>query len=234
MPPKSNKSINVETANVVAPIADAETFGRLETIDLATICDVVEFRIDALLDLGDTVRTALEQTPLPKIVTVRSPQEGGMGNLDSASRAAHYLSALEDAAMIDIEITSIPDLAEVMESARNNEVPVLGSFHDFEYTPTNEELRQRMDTGMNLGVDAIKIATRLESEDDLERLLSLLQADVPLPLSVMGMGSLGRKSRKLAANRGSFLNYGYLFEPNAPGQISAKELKEFLTGASSA
>ena len=43
----------------------------------------------------------------------------------------------------------------------------------------------------------------------------------------MGMGPLAPASRLLAAQLGSVLNYGYLgSEPTAPGQWSARFLKE--------
>ena len=45
----------------------------------------------------------------------------------------------------------------------------------------------------------------------------------------MGMGEFGRVSRLALAKAGSVLNYGYLDEPNAPGQWEARELRQLLT-----
>ena len=49
-----------------------------------------------------------------------------------------------------------------------------------------------------------------------------------LPLSVMGMGALGKVSRLGFAEAGSVLNYGYLDRPNASGQWEATLLKQRL------
>ena len=54
------------------------------------------------------------------------------------------------------------------------------------------------------------------------------QAAGSQPLSVMGMGPLGKASRLLFARAGSLLNYGYLGEPQVSGQWSALTLKARL------
>ena len=68
----------------------------------------------------------------------------------------------------------------------------------------------------------------VEAAEDLARLIRLLANEKRIPLSVMGMGGLGRVSRITLARCGSILNYGYLGESNAPGQLPARRLKEML------
>ena len=73
----------------------------------------------------------------------------------------------------------------------------------------------------------------LSTQGDLETLLDLFHdRDKSVPAAFMGMGTLGPESRRLAADAGSVLNYGYLVEPNAPGQLSALEIRERLDGMS--
>ena len=74
----------------------------------------------------------------------------------------------------------------------------------------------------------MKIATTLRGPGDLARLLQLLESMKRLPLSIMGMGALGRASRLVLAKCGSVLNYAHLGESNAPGQWPARQLKELL------
>ena len=80
-----------------------------------------------------------------------------------------------------------------------------------------------------LGLDSVKIATFLNSQDDLIRLMKLLTGHRRLPMSVMGMGALGRLSRLTLAKLGSLLNYGFIGDSNAPGQWPAPRLKELLS-----
>jgi 3-dehydroquinate dehydratase-1 len=85
-----------------------------------------------------------------------------------------------------------------------------------------------VDVALQFKFDAVKIATTLHSADDLARLLHLLAGEKRIPLSVMGMGGLGRVSRITLARCGSILNYGYVGESNAAGQLPARRLKEML------
>ena len=116
----------------------------------------------------------------------------------------------------------------LLSNARARSVGIIGSYHDFNATPSDEVLRGAIDFGLQLKVDAVKIATLLRSADDLARLLNLLSSEKRLPLSVMGMGVLGPVSRLVLGRCGSILNYGYLGQSNAPGQWPAPRLKNLL------
>ena len=92
---------------------------------------------------------------------------------------------------------------------------------------TNDELLAKLAAMHEAGADIAKFAFRLDDPADIQAVVGILRADSPLPLAVMGMGPLAPASRLLAAQLGSVLNYGYLgSEPTAPGQWSARLLKE--------
>jgi 3-dehydroquinate dehydratase-1 len=76
--------------------------------------------------------------------------------------------------------------------------------------------------------DIVKVAARVETPAELARLMTLFDLAQGAPLSVMGMGPLGKVSRLLCARLGSCLNYGYLDQPQVPGQWEATRLKERL------
>jgi 3-dehydroquinate dehydratase-1 len=78
------------------------------------------------------------------------------------------------------------------------------------------------------GLDAVKIATYLNTQDDLIRLMKLAGQTHRLRISVMGMGPWGRVSRLVLAKCGSLLNYGFIGVSNAPGQWPVARLKELL------
>ena len=82
--------------------------------------------------------------------------------------------------------------------------------------------------GKAAGADIVKIAARVSDSKQLGRLLTLFAGRISVPLSLMGMGPLGKVSRLLFACAGSVLNYGYLGEPQVPGQWEAVILKKRL------
>jgi len=225
-----HKSITLNSPNVVAPLASREDVAALSEIpDLSAHCDVLELRLDGLDSPGEALaRTASLSPTLPIIATARHPDEGGFGGLDAAARHALLAQALPFAAALDIEIRSLPSLAGLATEARDSQCLVIGSFHDFAATPGTADLRDTVRRGLDLGAHAIKIATRLHGPGELYRLIDLLEFFADRPLAVMGMGTLGMASRLLSAQCGSFLNYGYLVRPNAPGQWPARQLREIL------
>ena len=75
----------------------------------------------------------------------------------------------------------------------------------------------------------MKVAARTNSLKDLATLIGLLEKQGNPQLSVMGMGPYGKISRLLFARAGSVLNYGYLEQPQVPGQWEATVLKQRLS-----
>jgi 3-dehydroquinate dehydratase-1 len=184
--------------------------------------DFLEWRADCLPGIP-----SLPQARFPWILTVRHPQEGGRGELTATARREAFLRLMENAAMIDLELRSLPTMRRVREEAAAAGIRVIGSFHDFQKTPSAPKLREVLDRASDAGVDIVKIATITSQPSDVARLLDLF-ARASVPLSVMGMGPLGSPSRLLFAACGSVLNYGWLDQPNVPGQWSALALKEAL------
>lgn len=195
----------------------------------AATCDLFELRLDLLkLDTAD-LRKAIPALDLPVLLTARHPAEGGQGTEDAAGRRALLEPLLDLATLIDIELRSAMDMRSLMTAARARGVSVVGSFHDFQATPGDEVLSGAIEMAQTAGFDAVKFATYLNGPDDLIRLMKLLTGHRRLPMSVMGMGALGRLSRLTLAKLGSLLNYGFIGDSNAPGQWPAPRLKELLS-----
>ena len=193
-------------------------------------CSVAELRLDEIDLAPSDVREAIDGIQFPFLLTARHPAEGGKAPEDPAARAQMIETVLERAALIDIELRSAPSMTGLLQKARLAGVGVVGSFHDFTATPTEQVLRGAVDFAQQSGLDAVKIATFLNQSDDLTLLMKLLtQQPGRLRLSVMGMGPLGRVSRLVLAKCGSLLNYGYLGSSNAPGQWPAARLKSLLS-----
>ena len=214
---------------VVGAVSDAATLLNLAAQPAeAAFCDILELRLDSIsLPMEELVNHAKKLTR-PLLITARDPEEGGKGNLDLIQRTALLTAMLPHATLMDVELRNAPEMLTLIRKAQSQRVLVLASFHDFNSTPGEDVLRGAVDFGLQFKLDAVKLATQLRTPDDLSLLLRVLTAEKRLPLSVMGMGPLGRVSRLLLAKCGSVLNYGYVGTANAPGQWPAAKLKELI------
>lgn len=213
---------------VVADAAALAHFTSLDSAARANLCDVAELRLDQLQLPAADLRAQLAGNTLPLLLTARHPAEGGQAPEDPAARAAMIEPLLDLATLIDLELRSAAQMQGTIQKARAAGVPVVGSFHDFQATPADEVLRGAVNFAQQAGLDAVKIATYLNTQEDLERLMKLAGETQRLRLSVMGMGPWGRVSRLVLAKCGSLLNYGFIGASNAPGQWPVARLKELL------
>ncbi len=213
---------------VVGSVATPECLAAFATLAVAEACDVVEFRLDAFPSSVGEVRDAMALNPVDSLVTARDSREGGMNSLGWSPRRAILMALVEEAQLVDIEIENLSALREVGELAREHGVKVVASFHDFHGMPTLDSLRARRDEAAAAGADIVKYAVTPKTSADLAALASLLEEPSPVPLSLMGMGPLGRVSRLLCGQLGSVLNYGYLDAATVPGQWPAAELRRLL------
>lgn len=170
--------------------------------------------------------------PLPVIATARDPKKGGLNHLSLEQRQGLLESALPWASFIDIELQNAKKLSATIACAREAQRSIIFSHHNFEKTPSLAELQNLVTNAHDLGADIVKVATMTSSEKELDRLLEFQQLPHPLPVTAMGMGPLGKKSRLQLAKLGAKLLYGYLYKPlsfaPASTQWSAQELATFV------
>lgn len=193
--------------------------------------DVLELRVDHFADAPDELFRAAQDLLAPLIVTVRHPREGGAGELKAKRRAELYWQFLDLAEYVDVELQSLKSFDVILSFAQSRGAKAIVSDHHFRGTPPLKVLQDRWERARRFSdgqtkADIIKVAARAESPADLARLTSLFDLAKGAPLSVMGMGSLGKASRLLFARLGSCLNYGYLDQPQVSGQWEATRLKE--------
>jgi 3-dehydroquinate dehydratase I len=193
--------------------------------------DLFELRLDALVDRLDETKTAIGKLRRPLIMTARHPLEGGANRLSVRERRALLLQFLQDAAWVDVELRSARALAAVWEEAGTRHIRRIISFHDFSGTPSRSRLDRIAGTAQSLGADVLKIATRTDTLVHVARLIEFSVATAPhLPIAAMGLGRLGKKSRRELARSGSVLNYAHLGDGSLPGQPSLRELRQWMVG----
>jgi 3-dehydroquinate dehydratase-1 len=189
--------------------------------------DLFEIRLDhfAKIDSND-LEKKLSSLRRPLIITARHPCEGGANDLSSKRRRELFLRFLPYADYIDVELRSVKMLRPVLDLARKRKVRRIISFHDLNSTPSVRSLSLKAFTAKCIDANVFKVATLTDNPAQLARLVQFAaKADVDLPLSVMGIGKLGRKSRRKLTR--SILNYAHLGRARVAGQPSISEMRRW-------
>ena len=165
----------------------------------------------------------------PMIITARGPREGGANNISLSERRELLLRFLPYAKYVDVELRSARAFKSLLARARKQNVRRILSFHNFKSTPSRRSLRAKAALAKELGADIFKIATRTDTPAELARLVDfVMDKDVDLAVSAMGIGKLGAISRLLLAGGGSVLNYASLHRAQVEGQLSIEMLRSAL------
>lgn len=214
---------------VVGSIARVQDAAGISASSAARACDIVEIRLDAENGVLPDAAAWHGLAPFPLLFTARRSDEGGSGSLSAERRAEFLESALGSAALVDLEVASIPEMSALIGRLVERNIPWIASFHDFQKLPADAVLAAAASKAKAAGAAVFKAAALLHSPDDIARLARFQLADHGIPVATMGMGVFAPVSRLLCAQCGSVLNYGYLGKiPTAPGQWSAEELKDAI------
>lgn len=223
---------------VVGSFGDSTSLSSAPADLVRKSCDLVEIRLDLLHSESGSSETRpwnrFEGMPL--LFTARRASEGGSGDQTAEARMAMIRSVIEDASLVDIEVASISEMQLLIDDLKKSGIPWIGSFHDFTKAPSTDVLSAKCMAARNAGAAGFKAAVELGWEmAQLAPLAHFIQKSADYPVSLMGMGPLAPVSRVLFGQIGSVLNYGYLGEtPTAPGQWSARQLKEAIEGTTKA
>jgi 3-dehydroquinate dehydratase-1 len=116
-------------------------------------------------------------------------------------------------------------------------VGLIASFHDFQRTPSADEIFARLEAAGRAGADVAKAAVMAESPEDVLTLLSATvrgRRELGLPLITMSMGPYGSLTRLFGWAFGSAVSFAVGAASSAPGQLPIEALRrvnEILTEA---
>ncbi|WP_085832925.1 type I 3-dehydroquinate dehydratase [Clostridium merdae] len=204
--------------------------------------DIVEWRVDwfeSALDI-EKVKDVLEELSsilgqIPLLFTLRTAREGGVIGLDAETylQINQAVVATGYVDLIDVEVLTWDAIApKIIESAHAAGVKVIGSSHQFDNTPSKEEMVNRMRSAQDLGADICKIAVMPQDEIDVIKLLEatviMRQKYAEKPLVTMSMAKTGVISRVTGEIFGSALTFGTVKKASAPGQIDTERLYHIL------
>lgn len=210
---------------------------------------LVEWRAERLAERGgegaSVLRRLVGDGPLPCIVTLRSPEEGGASDASEEERAALLRALVGGTALpryVDVELATFAaggpmrDAALALCAKHDGGEPQAGgpadaprlilSTHDFEQRPA--DLFQRVAAmAAEPACDVIKVAFQARSLRDALGALELLR-ERPRPMIALAMGPFGEASRVLAPKFGGLLTFASMSEEaaTAPGQPTLEQLAE--------
>ncbi|AVK61444.1 type I 3-dehydroquinate dehydratase [Lactobacillus sp. CBA3605] len=204
--------------------------------------DLVEWRIDfyegvtqpdQLTQMGQQLRQALGDLAL--LTTFRTQGEGGELALSDVAYfkvnatvlAGHFTDAL------DIErYHDEADVKQLVDQAHAQKVVVIMSNHDFDKTPAQADIVERLTSMVAFGADIAKMAVMPQTSNDVLTLLAATNEahqSLTQPVITMSMGDLGKVSRLAGEVFGSCLSFATVGAASAPGQIALDRLRPTLT-----
>lgn len=217
------------TPRIIAPFTDVTPSEAIREAERSYL-DIAEVRIDLFKSFEPN--HVLEQidrvTDVPIIATIRSLVEGGKWIRSDEERLELFENVIPYVDAIDIEASSASILDRVIKQAKDAEKLVLVSYHNFESTPDLDTLSYHFENAKQIGADIVKIATYVLGKSDIQTLAMLTINRNDTDLVVLGMGSIGVKTRILFPALGSLMTYAFLDEATAPGQLSLKETYDCL------
>lgn len=212
-------------------------FEILENLDF----DLVELRIDYyehvenFNKVSGLLRKIRKSYTKPLLFTFRTVQEGGMHDISEEKYFSLNHFAIESRLvdMLDIELfNSQEEIKKIIDNARLNNVKIIMSNHDFNKTPSKEEIIHRLTKMQEYGADITKIAVMPNTEEDVLTLISatleMKKTEADRPFVTISMGSLGVITRLTGELFGSCMTFAALNNTSAPGQINVRNAREIL------
>ncbi|MEP6822740.1 MAG: type I 3-dehydroquinate dehydratase [Chthoniobacterales bacterium] len=189
--------------------------------------DIFELRLDSLYPLNAAIEHKIARLRTPLIATARHPREGGQNALSAKQRRDLLLRFLPLASFVDVELRSAGPQEGVLEAANAAQVKRIISWHNLDRTPSLQALQRIARRAEKLAPDILKIVTRTDRREDMERLLEFFDRECArLPLCVMGVGRLGRQSRIALTRRGILFHYVHLGTAVVAGQFSLASARQ--------
>lgn len=209
---------------------------NLHSIELNAFntCDALEIRYDFFDEefwptLSERVRNLVPQKM--QIGTIRLKCDGGNFENDKANERMHLwqkiLTATQKPEWLDLERNYLCDYAKLNAIVALYNIKILVSEHNFLKIPTESELETFATEVMQVNAHGLKVAAMSNSYDDCNCLYDFAKKySKKFELfAAFGMGEFGRASRVNSLKAGANLTYASVGRTDAPGQISANEMR---------
>ncbi|XAR54585.1 3-dehydroquinate dehydratase [Bertholletia excelsa] len=193
--------------------------------------DLVEVRLDSLKSFTPhrDIETLIRKCPLPTLFTYRPTWEGGLYEGDEKSRLDALQLAMElGADYVDVELKVANEFSGFMQGKKPAKCKVIISSHNYQDTPSVEDLGNLVANIQAAGADIVKIATTAVDITDVARIFQITVHSQVRSVPIIGlvMGERGLMSRILCPKFGGYLTFGTLDSGivSAPGQPAIHDL----------
>ena len=204
--------------------------------------DLVEWRIDGFDQAQDIAKSLAtlydlrkEIRSIPLIFTCRIDSEGGIQTFSRDTRLNLILESIQTGLvdLIDIELSNDAEFIDtIIADAKQNKVNVILSYHDFEKTPGEDFILERLLSAQTIGADIAKVAVMPNGIKDVLTLLNATlrarTSELKIPLITMSMGAQGIVTRLAGGLFGSDITFAIGKNASAPGQIPIEDLRKVL------
>lgn len=204
--------------------------------------DLLEWRIDGYADV-DIISHSLEALKglrrqigtLPLIFTCRISAEGGFCEIDPTHRLKLIKAAVKTGLveMVDVEMCNASAFIDEIKAACSaGGIRLILSYHNFEHTPDEAFIRDKLLKAQEMGADVAKVAVMPGDYGDV---LTLLNATykartqgLQIPMITLAMAEQGGISRIAGGLFGSDVTFASGKAASAPGQIAIKRLRDAM------
>ena len=204
--------------------------------------DLVEWRADGYkgvqeipdcLAALDALRSVIGTIPL--IFTCRIEAEGGMQPLSQAARRRIIDAAIQSKVIdiVDIELINDDEFIRAIRiAAANHGVKLILSYHDFQKTPDEDFILDKLKQAQTLGADMAKVALMPKGYEDVLTLLGATMKArsevLDIPLITISMAQEGLITRMAGGLFGSDITFAMGQASSAPGQIPIGALRQAM------
>lgn len=216
-------------------IQQADELKKLQPVLLEWRADFFEQAEDqgACLDCLGEMRKQVGQIPL--IFTLRSHLEGGQSKMSLKDKLALLSEVMVsgDADIIDVEMSNGTDFIDSINGIKEQtQTRLILSYHNFEMTPSEEYILDKLVQAQEMGADIAKIAVMPKNNADVLRLLSATDrartSAVKIPIVTMSMGAAGAITRLAGGMFGSDITFAMSEVSSAPGQLPFADVKRVV------
>ncbi len=203
--------------------------------------EMIEWRVDwyenamsvvLVQEILEELKNILEDTIL--LFTFRTKEQGGeIGATEAYLKELYDMAAASGVVdMIDVEYFAYSHPDELIKTVSDRNVAVICSHHNFNKTPSAEEMYDYLQKMAEGEADIVKLAVMPENLEDVLNLLSVTaefkKKNPQCPVVTMSMGALGMISRISGETFGSCITFGSHDKPSAPGQLQMEQLGTIL------
>ena len=232
-----NITLGEGDAKICVPVMGKDKKELVESIRdaLNSNPDIIEIRWDYIehenvIEVLKEVRRLVNDTAV--IFTFRTSNEGGEKAIQQKEYAKLNLQVAQSGLvdLIDVEIMSNMVFAkDLIEEIHMFGTYVIGSNHNFNKTPSYEEIETIIKTIEFSGADVCKMAVMPNEKDDVSRLINVskkVSKELSVPMVVMSMGELGAVTRVCTDMTNSSITFASCKKASAPGQLNIEILKD--------